>query len=148
MAEHKREKTKNGLDLHYSVGAIIQKDDKYLLISRAIPPYGFACIGGHVEEGETPENALTREVAEESGLIVTKKKLLFEESLDWDLCARKVHNHHWYIFQCLAHGELKENKYEVKSIGWYTTKRLLTLPLTSVWIYWFKKLNLQLNKDH
>lgn len=47
---------------HYSVGALIELNGKYLLIDRAIPPLGFAGVAGHIDEGEAPEHALAREV--------------------------------------------------------------------------------------
>ena len=69
----------NGQTLHYSVGAIIKKDGKYLLIDRVFPPFGLAGLAGHIDEGESPEQTIVREVEEESGLKVLKSKLLFEE---------------------------------------------------------------------
>jgi ADP-ribose pyrophosphatase YjhB (NUDIX family) len=61
-------KSKDGQPMHYSVGALIQKDGKYLLIDREIKPYGYAGPAGHIDEGETKEQALVREVKEETGL--------------------------------------------------------------------------------
>jgi len=50
-------------------------------------------IGGHLEPGETPEEAICREVAEEVGLAVTEDKLVpagtvdfvFPEKPGWDM---------------------------------------------------------------
>ena len=47
-----KEEIKDENKIHFSVGALIEKDNKYLLIDRATPPLGFAGIAGHIEEGE------------------------------------------------------------------------------------------------
>jgi ADP-ribose pyrophosphatase YjhB (NUDIX family) len=52
-------KTESGEDLHYSAGAIIKNDKgEFLIIERAKFPPGFAGPAGHVDEGETGEEAI------------------------------------------------------------------------------------------
>lgn len=138
---------KHGIDndgqiFHYSVGAVIAQDGKYLLIDRAVPPPGFAGVAGHVDEGETPEEALIREVKEESGLDVIGSKLLLEEMLEWNWCSKGVGKHYWYLYECEVAGTLKRSEEETKSAGWYTVPDIKTLPLETVWDYWFKKLKI------
>jgi len=129
----------NGQPLHFSVGAVIKKDDKYLMIDRVNPPFGFAGLAGHVDEGELPENTIVREVEEESGLKVLKSTLLFEEEILWNYCI-KVPTHRWYLYECEVGGEVRQNTEETKSIGWYTKEELENLELESVWRYWFEKM--------
>lgn len=133
---------KDGVAMHYSVGALIEKDGKYLLIDRVKVPLGFAGLAGHVDEGEEETQALKREVKEESGLDVEKCNLLFEEELDWNTCGRGIGIHHWYLFECVVSGELKRDDSEAKSIGWYTKDEVKKLELEPAWEYWFKKLNI------
>ena len=140
MPSPKLSKTKTGKNLHYSVGAVIKKNGKYLLIDRAKPPYGYACLSGHIDEGESETEALAREVREESGLIVTSHSLLYEEQLDWNWCGRGVGIHYVYIFECEVSGEIVRNQEETKSISWYETSVIKTLSLEPVWGDWFKKL--------
>jgi 8-oxo-dGTP diphosphatase len=128
--------------IHYSVGALIKKDNKYLLIDRNNPPFGFACIAGHVDEGETPIEALKREVKEESNLEVKNAKLLFKEKLGWNWCSKGVNIHYWYVFECSFSGNVRRNKREAKLIGWYTKEEIKKLKLEPVWEYWFKKLKI------
>ena len=142
MTNPKETKAQNGKSMHYSVGALIYKDDKYLLIYRAIPPFGFASVAGHIDEDENPEQALVREVEEEIGLKIKSKKLLFEEELDWNWCNKGIDNHYWYLFECEVTGEIKRNKRETKSVGWYNTNEIKELTLEPVWEYWFKKLKI------
>lgn len=133
---------KNGETMHYSVGALIRKRKKYLLIDRMIPPYGFAGPAGHIDEGETPEQALGREIKEETGLILEKYELAFEETLDWNICSKGINIHHWYLYKCETSGKPRLNPREAKSIGWYSTDEIKKLKLEPVWEYWFKKLGL------
>lgn len=132
----------SGERMHYSVGALIERDGKYLLIDRAVPPLGFAGVAGHVDEGEDAPQSLEREVKEESGLEINNYKLLFEEELDWNWCSKGVKSHYWYLFKCDVSGELERSKRETKSIGWYNGEEIKKLNLEPVWEYWFKKLNI------
>jgi len=51
-----------------AVDCIILVDGKVLLIHRRNPPHGWALPGGFVEYGETVEEAVRREMKEETGL--------------------------------------------------------------------------------
>jgi 8-oxo-dGTP pyrophosphatase MutT (NUDIX family) len=126
--------------MHYSVGALIRKDDEYLLIDRVKPALGYAGIAGHIDENENAVQCLSREVMEESGLKVESQELLYEEELSWNWCRRGIKCHHWYLFACDVSGQLKENVEEVKSIGWHSSDQIKKLQLEEVWQYWFKKL--------
>jgi len=142
MATPKLGTSEKGQPMHYSVGALIRKGDKYLLIDRVKPPYGFASLAGHVDEGENAEQALLREVREESGLRVLNYRLLSEEELDWNWCSKGVGVHYWYLYECEVEGDIKKNGNETKSIGWFLRSELEKLALEPVWAHWFKKLNI------
>ncbi|MBI4043471.1 MAG: NUDIX hydrolase [Candidatus Diapherotrites archaeon] len=131
--------SKKGLAMHYSVGALIRKGARYLLIDRVKPPYGYAGIAGHVDEGETPEQALVRETKEESGLEVRKFNLLYDEELDWNYCSKGITAHQWYFYECKTEGKVRRDSKEAKQIGWFAKKELENLALEPVWTYWFQK---------
>ncbi|HBB38505.1 MAG: NUDIX hydrolase [Candidatus Magasanikbacteria bacterium GW2011_GWD2_43_18] len=134
----------NGKDMHYSVGAMIKRGDTYLLIERNTPPFGFAGPAGHIDEGELSEDAVRREVQEETGFQLTNVTLLTaDEELDWNWCRRGIEVHSWYLYEGSIEGDVDEtNVREVKSIGWYTKEQIKTLTLEPVWKYWFKKYNI------
>jgi ADP-ribose pyrophosphatase YjhB (NUDIX family) len=139
MANPKLGIASNNSQMHYSVGALIKRNDKYLLIDRMKPPLGYAGIAGHIDENENAVQSLNREVMEETGLKVESKKLLYEEELIWNWCRRGIKCHYWYLFACDVSGQLEQNVSEVKSIGWYSTDQIKKLKLEEVWQYWFKK---------
>ncbi|HBU27572.1 TPA: NUDIX hydrolase [Candidatus Uhrbacteria bacterium] len=64
--------------LHLGVYAIIRNGTQVLLIKKARGPYtGLLDLpGGKLEHGESPMDAVSREVMEETGLVVTSTKLL------------------------------------------------------------------------
>lgn len=67
------------------VGAIILRDNKLLLIHRRKNGSEYwVLVGGGVEEGETNEEALFREVAEETSLKVKEFKVELETDADID----------------------------------------------------------------
>lgn len=128
--------------MHYSVGALIEKDGKYLLIDRAVAPLGFAGVAGHIDKGEDALEALKREVGEESGLQINNCEQLFKEEIDWNWCSKGVSSHYWHLFKCDASGELQRSERGTKSIGWYSEDEIKKLKLEPVWEYWFKKLKI------
>lgn len=147
MSLTKMPKPKEGIStenkkMHYSVGAIIKKDEKFLLIDRVKPPFGFAGLAGHIDENETPEEALKREVKEESGLDLKNFKILLEEEINWNECSKGIGVHYWHLYECEVEGEIKRNFEETKSIGWFTKEEILDLKLEPVWEYFFKKLKI------
>lgn len=54
---------------------IIEQNKKIVLIKRRFEPVGYALPGGFIEYGETAENAMIREMKEETNLEVTSFKL-------------------------------------------------------------------------
>lgn len=72
---------------HIRCQAVILKDNQILVLKQ----YNFInneeywlLPGGKVEEGETPEEAIKREIKEETNLDVDVKALLFDEFTDTD----------------------------------------------------------------
>jgi len=139
--------TKNNFKMqevkHKSVGAIIRSGDgKYFLIERNTQPFGFAGIAGHIDPGEIPEQALKREIKEESGFNLLEYKLVVQKFIAWNWCNKGVTGHDWYLFECRISGKITPAPREVKSSGWYSLAEIQNLRLEPVWEYWFKELGI------
>lgn len=131
-----------GKDMHYSAGIIVECKGKYLLLNRVNPPFGFACPAGHIDEGETPQEACLRELKEETGIILGAAEFICEEEIPWNYCV-SAEIHYWYLYR--GHVESQEvtlQKEEEKSLGWYSVEELKSLSLEKVWEYWFKKVGI------
>jgi 8-oxo-dGTP diphosphatase len=122
------------------VGAMIEQDGKYLITQRsprASLPLLWEFPGGKKEEGETPQQALARELQEEMGILVEvglQAMHVLHSYSDYDIDFRvfkcrltggqinhlRVHDHRW-----VAPNEL--DKYEFPAADQKTFEQLLGL---------------------
>ena len=66
--------------MNKAVRAIIIEDNKVLVMHRnKFGSQYYTLVGGRINNGETPEQALVREVKEETGMTVTAATLLYTE---------------------------------------------------------------------
>lgn len=71
-----RDKLGQGLILYPAAGAVIPDAEGRILLQSKNHEPGWFLPGGAIEPGEHPEEALVREVAEETGLIVRPEKIV------------------------------------------------------------------------
>jgi len=142
MPRPKEGKSRDSSPTHYSVGAIIKMGERYLLVDRANYPFGFAGITGHVNQGENETQAIKQTVKNDSGLKVERLRLIYEEELPWSQCSSGFKGHHWFLFECIVSGIEKENRKELKMMGWYSKEQIQKLKLAPTWEYWFEKMGI------
>ncbi|WP_337017463.1 NUDIX hydrolase [Leclercia sp. AS011] len=113
------------------VRAFILRDGKLLMVREAEDGL-WSLPGGWADVGDTPSNAVCREVAEETGLQVKATKLLGV----WD---RNLHGHpplpwHVYklIFLCEETGGSLAINHETTSLGFFDINELPPLSLTRI----------------
>ena len=64
----------------------VKKGNKILMINRNKPPFMgmWNAVGGHIENGETPEQCAVREIYEESGIKVSSAKVISVFTWNYD----------------------------------------------------------------
>ncbi len=112
---------------HTSVGMLVWRDEKLLLIERRKPPYGFAPPAGHVDADDSFEQAAARELQEEVGLKAATLEVLWEGRRE-NPCRRKDGTwHFWKIYRVHATGEVQSDPTETKQAGWYSISDIAEL---------------------
>ena len=138
----KTQKTSKG-EKHFSVGVLIQDKGKYLLIDRKIYPPGLASVAGHVDEGETPQQAIVRETKEEIGVNITNLKDVLHETFEHE-CYQGVPVHEWHVYACDWEGTIDRSLAETKGVAWFTPEEIKKheKKLEWVWKIIFEKLGI------
>jgi ADP-ribose pyrophosphatase YjhB (NUDIX family) len=111
-----------------SVGVIIRRGDDLLLVERLSGAVGMACVAGHVEPGETFEEAAVRETQEESGLQVISLRRV-TGGRRYERCKRAGSDYHdWVVFEAeVANYDAHHNPTESKRIGYFSPDLLAGL---------------------
>lgn len=113
---NKKEKQKN------SVVVIVNNDNKILLLKRGEDapwmPNKWSLVGGGIEKGETPQQAIEREIEEETGLEAKK----FTESFKIERHAESIE----YVFACRYEGDSTDINLddENSNYGWYDVNEM------------------------
>jgi len=144
MGEPKASISSDNRTMHYSVGAVIEFEGKYVLVERKKIPLGFAGPAGHIDKGDTDLETLFKEIQEETGRQVLDYELLYEEEILDNKCSKGAEVHYWKVYKCEIDGiDLEVEESAAKSIGWYTKEQIQEFDrqglLEPVWKYWFTK---------
>ena len=109
-------------------GVVLRSDGAVLLIRRAQPPAkgSWTLPGGKVEPGETPERAVVREIAEETGLRVAPIAVV--ETLELE---REGYAYRIVDFACRLEGDAEARAAtDVDAVRWVLPSELASLDLT------------------
>jgi mutator protein MutT len=101
--------------------AVIVREGRLLMIRRSqhvIAPGLFCFPGGGIEQGETEEQAVIRELQEELGCTVTPRQRLWESISSW-----RVHLA-WWLSDLDDRIPIQLNPLEVESVHWFTLGEL------------------------
>lgn len=118
-----------------TVGGYIFSGDKVLLILHGKLDLWLP-VGGHIDENETPDGALIREIKEETGLdveLLDKPNLPIDGNVKYNLATPFHVNVHsvgdhdhccfYYVCKAMNPGQLEINK-ELKDFAWFTKEDL------------------------
>lgn len=112
---------------HKSVGMLVWKNNKILLIERMKFPFAFAPPAGHLDGNESFEEMAKIELFEETGLVAKSLKLLIEGRKE-NPCRRTDGSwHYWQIFEVQVEGEINRSLSETKQIKWVSIEELRQL---------------------
>ncbi len=128
--------------LHYTVGAVIERQEKILLFRRRLFPFQYTIVAGHWDLSDsTPEAAMAREIGEEAGLELHPAQAPIVETLN-DPCRRGADLHEWrlYRFQVLRHQVTLSEEADI--IGWYSPEEIRGLDLTIPTEHFLRKLGI------
>ncbi len=107
------------------VVAVIVRGERFLVIRRSqhVRAPGMYCFpGGGIEPGETEEQAMVRELAEELAVMARPIRRLTESVTPW-----QVHLA-WWLAEIDAGAELVAQPHEVESFHWLTAAEIRELP--------------------
>ncbi len=115
------------------VGAVLHKGHKVLLIKRKYPPNEghWALPGGLVELGESVQDAVVREVKEETGISVRLEGLL-DISTDIHLDATSKLRYHYVLIDYVARpvGSRVRLNDESSAYGWFSSDEVKKLDMS------------------
>lgn len=96
----------------FSVAAIITNErNEILLLNHVLRPFSsWGIPGGFVKAGEEPENAIRREICEETGLELSALEMIR---------VRTINRHVEILFRAYSAGKGEVKSREISGLGWF-----------------------------
>lgn len=101
--------------------AVMIRHGKLLVIRRAegiAAPGAYCFPGGGIEEGETEQQALSREIDEELGVSIEPLRRLWRSNTDWQV------ELFWWLAALEGSAILRPNRAEVAEIHWLLPREI------------------------
>jgi ADP-ribose pyrophosphatase YjhB (NUDIX family) len=100
-----------------SVGVIVTNaENKVLLLDHLLrPASGWGIPGGFIDRGEQPEEAVRRELREETGIGLENLKMLR---------VRTINRHIEVLFRAESNDRAEVKSREIKSLGWFAVDEM------------------------
>ena len=109
-----------------SVGVIVRKDGKFLLIKRRNFPVSYACVAGHLD-GDTYDDAAQKEASEEIGITIKEMNGVWSGTLP-NPCKRDGgHGHTWKVFEVTKWDGTPNAGSDAKEAFWASPEELAAL---------------------
>lgn len=133
-----------------AAGVIVLCQKKILMVDRRVGTLGRACPAGHLDGGESAAMCASRELFEETGLLIHPKAnlhLLIHKNILGNHCGRGAQDHEWFVFEHnlgdidLPSVELREPAKHC-GIGWFAPSELENIELEAVWRLILKRLQI------
>lgn len=115
-----------------TVGALVQRRDGKILLCRSKKwPNLYTVPGGHVELGETLEDALVREVKEEVGLDIDVIELVSVQQVIYPAEFWKRAHFIFFDFLCRTKGDEQAipDRDEIQEVVWVSPEKALTMEI-------------------
>lgn len=118
---------------HTTANAIFIRDGQALLAQRRADKKNYAGLwdipGGHLKKGETPEQALLREIDEELGVSISAFQP-YASYDEIDPTSQKLYRHHVFIVTKWQGEPQNCAPQEHAALGWFSAEQINTLALT------------------
>ncbi|MCE2792272.1 MAG: NUDIX domain-containing protein [Planctomycetota bacterium] len=107
------------------VVAVIRRDEQFLMIQRGLKlaraPGMFCFPGGTIEKGETPLQALHREMQEELGIRIEPRSRI------WNCRTTRGVELEWWATEVLPGAAIRPCPHEIAWFGWMELEQILLL---------------------
>ena len=117
-------------DIHKASGIIIR--DRRLLVERSLGKTVFISPGGSIEDGETPQQALVRELKEEFNITVKEADLKPFGTFQAEAAGQPGKTVTMEVFMVVAWQGEPTPSSEVEELRWITSRNEENLPLGSI----------------
>ncbi len=110
---------------HRGAVAVVVRKRRFLVIRRSrfvVAPQAFCFPGGAIENDESQQQALVREIREELGVTILPERRIWESVTPWHVQLS------WWLAQLDPDAKLTPNPAEVESVQWLTPEEMARLP--------------------